>query len=373
MKLSEKIKKTYRRESGELAQNAEAVEAANSRMFLLVLMIGVATFSALWVLTYLVEGFDIFRLPDIILAFSFLALFGLSRLKLPIASVAWLYCTFSVYTVVTIVSGIFVTPDYVDVMIFVCLFQLPVLTLDHSWRIDLIVVILALAYILIVVPNKAVGLAKNEIVNVFFFTAAALASGGFLRRARLDNFELERQSALRETTDYLTGLYNRRKLFDFFAEKEKKGCTSPITGMLMLDIDNFKLFNDSYGHLAGDDCLRRIGACMRGLSESYPVTFFRYGGEEFLGTSCTLTRRELLELCEKLVADVGGMQIPHRAVEKGHVTVSVGYTTAEDSPGTYEQMITEADSALYEAKRTGRDRAVGYEPRMAETEQKSFH
>lgn len=376
MKLKDRLRQNNIKEAAELAQNAAAVDAANGRMFLLVLMIGVATFGTLWVLTYLVQGFEIFRMPDIVLAFAFLALFGLSRLpQLHVPAVAWLYCTFVIYTAVTIASGLLVTTDYVDVMIFVCLFQLPVLTLDHSWRVDLIVVILALAYILIVVPNKAAELAKNEIVNVFFFTASALAAGGFLRRTRIENFELERQSRLRETTDYLTGLFNRRKLFDYFSEKEKKGCEEPITGMLMLDIDNFKLFNDSYGHLAGDECLRRIAECMRELSEGRPVRLFRYGGEEFLGTSCTLARDELCGFCEQLAEKVRSMNIPHEAVEKGRVTVSIGYMTTEaDAPcGSYEQMITEADAALYEAKRTGRDRVVGYEPRMADTVQKSFH
>ena len=362
MKAIDGLKESGRRENDRLVQNAKAVDDANRRMFVLVLVIGTVTFAAVWLLTFLVDSFAVFRTTDIVLILAFLALFGLSKLPVYKApAVVWLYCTFLIYAVVTIFSGVFVTQDYVDVMTFVCLFQLPVLTLDRSWRVDLCEIALALAYVLIVVPHKAAGIAKIEIVNVFFFTASALAVGGFLRRTRIDNFELERQGSLRETTDYLTGLYNRRKLFSIFSEKEKEGCEEPITGMLMLDIDNFKLFNDSYGHIVGDNCLQKIGAYFLRLSENYPICFFRYGGEEFLGTSCTLSREELFRFCEKMVRDVRDMNIPNKAVEKGRVTISVGITSVDaENCGKYELMISEADYALYAAKRSGRDRVVAF-------------
>lgn len=374
MKLKDRLKSAASQMNEELSQNAAEVETANRHMFLLVLMIGIATFTALWFLSYIVAGFDVFRTPDIILVAAFLALFGLSRLpgiKMP--AVVWLYSAFFMYTVLTIWSGIYVTQDYADVMIFVCLFQLPVLTLDRSWRADLIETLFAAVYLLLVIPHKDEGLAKTEIVNVFFFTAAALAAGGFLRRTRVDNFELERQSALREKTDYLTGLHNRRMLFEYLSEKEKKTCTEPIVSMLMLDIDNFKLYNDNYGHVAGDECLRKLGACFLERSANEPVDFFRYGGEEFLGTSCSYGRAEMLEFCESLAAAIREMNISNEAVEKGRVTVSIGVTAADPPQiGKYERMISEADSALYEAKRAGRDRVTGYEPHMTEAEPKSF-
>ena len=195
MKWLETIKTTHEREATAIANNAEATEKANLHMFRLVVLIGLLTFGSLWVLTYLVDQFRAFRFTDIVLVLCFLAVYGFSRLpSMKAPSVLWLYCAFSVYAAVTILSGIFVTQNYVDVMIFVCLFQLPVLTLDRSLRVDLIEVILAAAYLLFVLPHKSPGLASTEVVNVGFFTASALAAGGFLRRTRIANFELERQS-----------------------------------------------------------------------------------------------------------------------------------------------------------------------------------
>ncbi len=371
MKWLETIKTTHEREATAIANNAEATEKANLHMFRLVVLIGLLTFGSLWVLTYLVDQFRAFRFTDIVLVLCFLAVYGFSRLpSMKAPSVLWLYCAFSVYAAVTILSGIFVTQNYVDVMIFVCLFQLPVLTLDRSLRVDLIEVILAAAYLLFVLPHKSPGLASTEVVNVGFFTASALAAGGFLRRTRIANFELERQSVQRETTDYLTGLYNRRKLFEYLGEKEKKGSAEPLAGILMLDIDFFKLYNDSYGHIAGDECLRRIGAYLLSLGQSYPVSFFRYGGEEFLGTSSNFNREELCCFGEKIVDELRGLNIQNEFVERGRVTVSVGLAFSDSPDGrSYEQLISQADSALYEAKRTGRNRAVVWHPGMSTIEQ----
>ena len=182
--------------------------------------------------------------------------------------------------------------------------------------------------------------------------------------------EGERQSVQRETTDYLTGLYNRRKLFEYLGEKEKKGSAEPLAGILMLDIDFFKLYNDSYGHIAGDECLRRIGAYLLSLGQSYPVSFFRYGGEEFLGTSSNFNREELCCFGEKIVDELRGLNIQNEFVERGRVTVSVGLAFSDSPDGrSYEQLISQADSALYEAKRTGRNRAVVWHPGMSTIEQ----
>lgn len=375
MKWTDRLRAAQTRESAALTQSAAAVEHTNRRMFLLVLTIGVCLFGTLLVLTFLLKDFRSFRLTDAVIVVAFAALFLVSRLPSMNAPAAlWLYCSFFIYAVVTILSGIFVAQDYLDVMIIVCLFQLPVLTLDHSWRVNAVELVLTVTYLLIVTPHLPAGDADKEIVTVLSVTATAMAAGGFLRRGRLENFELERESALRETTDYLTGLYNRRKLFEYLGEKEKKNGPAPITGMLMLDIDFFKLYNDSYGHVAGDDCLRRIGAYLLSLPQSYPVNFFRYGGEEFLGTCHDFNAEELACFCEKIVDDVSRMNIRNDSVERGRVTVSIGLTTAgSPGSGSYEQMISEADSALYEAKRTGRDRAVVWRPGMSAAETPSFH
>lgn len=361
MSWRQNLKRIDEQEKTAIRENKDDVEAANARMLRVILAIGVAAFTSLLGLSFVLKSYAPLRVPYAVLLISMLAIVLLSHLPAMRAPVVlWLYSTFIVYAADAMLCGIFVTPGYVGVLILACIFQLPVLTLDRSERIDLVTLLIAAAYLLLVVPHKDAIIQQDEILNVFFFTAISLTSGGFLRRTRLNNFELERQSVLRETTDYLTGLGNRRQLFDYLSEKEKPDCPAPITGMLMLDIDNFKLYNDSYGHIAGDECLRRLGACLQNLAQSYPARFFRYGGEEFLAASSEFSREEMYCFCEKIADEVRHMNIQNEAVEKGRVTVSIGFTV-EESPVSrkYEQMISRADSALYEAKRTGRDRVVG--------------
>lgn len=370
MKWKEKFRASTAREDRILRQNQAAVNAANARMLDVILVTGIVVFALLWGLTFLLPNYRVLRVVYGLIIVSLICIHVLSKLPtLRTASIVWLYCAFCVYAANTAFCGIFIIPDSTGVMILGCLVLLPTLTLDYSWRADLFEVLIGAVYLLLILPHKAPAAAQNEIINVCFFAATALAAGGFQRRARLENFELERQAGLRETTDYLTGLGNRRQLFDYLSEKEKPDCPAPITGMLMLDIDNFKLYNDSYGHIAGDECLRRLGACLQNLAQSYPARFFRYGGEEFLAASSEFSREEMYCFCEKIADEVRHMNIQNEAVEKGRVTVSIGFTV-EESPVSrnYEQMISRADSALYEAKRTGRDRVVGCRPGMRAVE-----
>lgn len=362
------------REEQIIRQNAAAINAANGRMLTVILMIGIVIFALLWGLTFVLADYRPLRIVYGLIIVSLVFVHVLSQLpSMKTSAIVWLYCAFCAYAANTAFCGIFITPGGSGVMILGCLVLLPTLTLDVSWRVNLVEVVTGVVYLILVVPNKTGMAGENELVNVCAFAAASLAAGGFLRRARLENFELERQTALRETTDYLTGLSNRRKLFEFLSENEHRDCTAPITGMLMIDVDYFKLYNDSYGHLAGDECLRRIGNYLKHLSESYPVTFFRYGGEEFLGTTNDFSREELVCFCDKLLSDVRGMRIENRAVARGQVTISIGMTLAEPTAERhYECMISEADSALYFAKRNGRDRAVCFKEGMMEAPLPTF-
>lgn len=374
MKWKEKHRVSKAREESIIRENSAAIVAANARMLNVILAIGIVIFGLLWGLTFLLEDYRCMRMAYGLIIASFLVICVLSALPtMRTSPIVWLYCAFCVYAANTIFCGIFIAPDIVGVMILGYLVLLPILTLDYTWRVNLIEILVSVVYLVLVVPNKERLLAERELVNVCAFTATALAAGAFLRRARLENFELERQTALRETTDYLTGLFNRRKLFESLSESERKDCAEPITGMLMIDIDYFKLYNDTYGHIAGDNCLRQIGKYFKELSESYPVTVFRYGGEEFLCTSNDFTREELLCFCDKLLSDIRRMAIENRTVARGQVTVSIGATAADSlDKREYEKMISEADSALYEAKRGGRDRAVCYVEGMTPSEITSF-
>ena len=163
--------------------------------------------------------------------------------------------------------------------------------------------------------------------------------------------------------DGLTGLANRRA-FDEALAREWLRTVSEGSHMslLLLDIDHFKLFNDSYGHQVGDDCLRAVAAALQVMARQPGDLVARYGGEEIAiilargdGHAATAAAIEACELVEALA-------IPHKTspASTGVVTVSIGVATAVARPGgradVPSALVAAADRALYRAKGAGRNR-----------------
>lgn len=159
-------------------------------------------------------------------------------------------------------------------------------------------------------------------------------------------------------SDGLTGLANRRSLEAFldkewrFALREKL----PLT-LIMLDVDWFKLYNDTYGHQAGDICLRRLADVLTQTAQRGGDLAARYGGEEFLVVLKKTDRSSAQALAEQIRLAVENLRIRHAASKTSpFVTISLGISTMIPSQGkTYQQLIDAADRALYQAKESGRN------------------
>lgn len=163
------------------------------------------------------------------------------------------------------------------------------------------------------------------------------------------------------TTDELTGLMNRRMLFDRY-DAILGDCVINQSSMacVVLDIDDYKQFNDSYGHPEGDALLRRIGAVLRNYSSEQKIEIGRIGGEEFLA----VWQEEDVSRCESVAEDlrrlVEGMAIPHKgAMEHDCVTVSVGLCLLPSAVAQGAYLY--ADKALYHAKEAGKNCACCYD------------
>ncbi|WP_150307030.1 GGDEF domain-containing protein [Planctomonas psychrotolerans] len=190
------------------------------------------------------------------------------------------------------------------------------------------------------------------------------------RRIRAHTDEVEAQArALAEinstllslsTTDSLTGLFNRRG-FDAVAEQmwESARHHSLHLGIVLLDIDGFKAFNDAYGHLRGDECLQNVSSALVRTSRSVDAVA-RFGGEEFLVVVAAADREACGRAAERLRAAVEGLGVRHPA--GGVVTVSGGYASVLPSGDvSLTQAIDRADRALYEAKHGGRNRVEAWD------------
>lgn len=162
------------------------------------------------------------------------------------------------------------------------------------------------------------------------------------------------------TKDALTGLWNRAALLDLFQrELDRASRSKASTGLLILDLDNFKTVNDAYGHLTGDLVLKEIAGRLKQAVRSYDLVG-RYGGEEFLIVFPGCNRDELLRIAEKIRLSVA--RKPVLAGTHGiPITLSIGATTITSGDSSAENMIAAADVALYRAKNTGRNRSVLYD------------
>lgn len=161
--------------------------------------------------------------------------------------------------------------------------------------------------------------------------------------------------------DSMTGLRNRRA-FDETLEavwKQAIRDDKPL-GLLLVDVDHFKKYNDRYGHQAGDRCLRQVAGTLAKL-ESRPLDIAaRVGGEEFALLCYGSSGDHVTALAERIVTAVRSLKIPHSASGVApHITVSVGAVLVQPTLGrSTKSLVQFADQALYEAKHTGRDRVV---------------
>ncbi len=164
--------------------------------------------------------------------------------------------------------------------------------------------------------------------------------------------ELKRQKELLKTLSYqdgLTGIANRR-YFDDTLIREHRRCRRaglPLS-TLMIDIDFFKRYNDIYGHLTGDDCLKLVARTMLAQLNRSGDLLARYGGEEFVCAK---------QIAEKLRSAVLDQQIPHEAGIDGLITISIGAVACLPTEGIdTRKLLMLADSCLYRAKVSGRNR-----------------
>jgi diguanylate cyclase (GGDEF)-like protein len=160
--------------------------------------------------------------------------------------------------------------------------------------------------------------------------------------------------------DSLTGLATRRELDAALGLAWQKARTEQsFVSLIMCDVDNFKKYNDSYGHLAGDECLRRIGRAINSSLSSPEQLAGRYGGEEFAIILPGYSEERAYAEAERIRKKVIALKLEHAQNTEGLVTLSAGLGCLQpEENSSYRQLIELADQSLYVAKRSGRNRAV---------------
>jgi diguanylate cyclase len=191
-------------------------------------------------------------------------------------------------------------------------------------------------------------------------TNKALEARLALSKTEINNLQQSLEAIRAESlTDPLTGLGNR-KYFDRMIEIEVQNALTkdqPLS-LLMFDIDHFKSFNDSYGHLTGDQVLRLVGLSLKQTIKGQDITA-RYGGEEFAVVLPNTVLRQALTVADHIRRAVMAKELKKKSTGEilGRVTISVGVSMLKEGDDT-DSLIERADACLYAAKRAGRNRVI---------------
>lgn len=192
-----------------------------------------------------------------------------------------------------------------------------------------------------------------------FGLAGTIADYIGLALANLKLRDTLRQQSIR---DSVTGLYNRRYMKEALERELRRALreAKPL-GILMLDIDNFKKLNDTFGHDAGDAVLHALGNFLKLEIRGNDIPC-RYGGEEFLVILPGIPLDECVKRAEKIRGEVKTLDVQHEGKALPRISFSVGVSQSPDHGDTIDDLLKSADTALYSAKASGRDQVVVGQP-----------
>jgi diguanylate cyclase (GGDEF)-like protein len=339
---------TYKQLSSD---NGKAIDEYNKKTLSTLLPI-------LWALTLLPLAAVPFSntkanaIPAYLLTFSaFFALFML--FKIPVIkkhTLIGLYTSFSVLFLLAIYLSVIHSPNMRATILLGVFGIMPLSFIDRPRRIRLFLVFWLAVHTALAFYFKP-QYALDDAINCLCATVLGCYLGKTMVLVRLESFEARRLLVIEKETDVLTGLRNRRKLFETLVCLETTEAEKP-SGILMLDIDRFKELNDKYGHAAGDRCLRCFGEVITKYIQNFRLDFYRYGGEEFVALAYGYSEKEIYSIAEGLRISVQSTDM-----DGYRITVSIGVAfCGEEQVRNYEWVIARADEAAYAAKQSGRNK-----------------
>ncbi|MDE1461215.1 GGDEF domain-containing protein [Spartinivicinus poritis] len=262
--------------------------------------------------------------------------------------------------VVIIVNlGHYYNPDYPYegiILIWLFCFFLSGMVVREAILVTFLPFICYIGIELFIIGNIALAMTSGLIL---FGTYIICAIGSYLVEFRTrESFLTKGMLTQLADTDSLTGIFNRRYFNNQCLRLWKQACReNKCLGILLLDIDHFKQYNDNYGHSEGDETLKQVASFLQKLAKRPMDVVARYGGEEFAVILYDINMEGMERYCQKLVKGVHDLKIPHGFSPSGDfITISCGARLmAANSTTALNQAIKDADHSLYEAKAQGRN------------------
>lgn len=360
MKITSRLEKQNYELRILVKNNAEPIFLHNTNMFKTFILVGIISM----LIPILISPFSESKSRLIPIYLGSIILFILVFLMFQIKPfkekpVLGIYLVFTGAFLFSIYMSVVNSPEQRATIILGLFCIFPLCLIDKPLRVDLFSIGVYLVHTALAFIFKGSVLGLDDAVNCLCFLTLGIVVGNQMIKTRVEAFETKRQLILEKETDELTGLKNRRKLFQLIGEYRVDDSNAP-SSVIMIDIDDFKEYNDQFGHVAGDQLLNQFGKTLLFYEEKYNVQFFRYGGEEFTGFAWGYTLSELQSILLELKVSINGMT---NCCQK--VSVSIGITDSETKKfKNYEKYIELADKALYRAKAEGKNRIVCYDETM---------
>jgi len=183
----------------------------------------------------------------------------------------------------------------------------------------------------------------------------------------IENSRLYEETVYLSNIDWLTKLWNYGKFQQHLSlEVEKAKLNETSVSLVMADVDNFKLYNDSFGHIKGDEALKEIAIILQNKSRKFDIVA-RYGGEEFAIIMPNTSKENSRLFAERLRSEVERLYAEREGlVPENHLTISCGIATFPEDASTKDELVSRADLSLYEAKRAGKNRICLYSSAMGD-------
>ena len=354
--MAEKLLEFFRGDTiGRCAEEVCARNRENLRSFSIV---GIVMSSFALLFCWLMRSVFSFH-PEVLLLWAYFLLmyladrwFGARIRHSTLVSYLWLLPLMAA----GIVLGTFLNPEKPSITIMVFLCVLPLFILDRPWRIVLLIVATAAAYMACCAAAKPAALFVADMVDLFLFTVLGIGVNYLILRDRIQSVEAATMMKRLAETDALTGISNRgageagiRSLM----RQSRSGL------FLLIDLDNFKHINDSYGHAVGDRILTATAACLREAFRDNDIVC-RFGGDEFVIFAQSVRDPEDGERCiHRVMERFLGLRLPE--LPSLPVSVSIGATFfPPESRKTFEEIYREGDQALYAAKQGGKSSYAFY-------------
>lgn len=245
---------------------------------------------------------------------------------------------------------------------FVFQIVLPILFLKPPGEIACFSLAVTLGFCGLSYQWKPLHFATSDTINALACYCIGLILTYFVINLRLNSIDRQNLLEQQRDTDVQTNLPNRRKFNHIIEQTYREFRTaSKNFYVIMMDVDYFKAYNDTYGHVQGDNCLESLGIFFHQFAKQNSIFLARYGGEEFIAIDTLHTRESVYLLCEQLVQQTAALKISNPNSPYGIITLSAGCAGfMETNAENYMMLVNYADDALYQAKHTGRNSFVSW-------------